>query len=80
MANLSSVDSRAGQPEIDSELHDVAHFVHEEFDDLLDPRAVDECLSQVTARFEGAPVRVVVPLLIRRYVSEELKTRLRQNQ
>jgi len=54
--------------------------VHEEFDDLLDPRAVDECLSQVTARFEGAPVRVVVPLLIRRYVSEELKTRLRQNQ
>jgi hypothetical protein len=80
MANLSSVDLRAGQPEIDSELHDVAHFVHEEFDDLLDPRAVDECLSQVTARFEGAPVRVVVPLLVRRYVSEELKTRLRQNQ
>jgi hypothetical protein len=80
MANLSSVDSRAGQPEIDSELHDVAHFVHEEFDDLLDPRAVDECLSQVTARFEGAPVRVFVPLLVRRYVSEELKTRLRQNQ
>lgn len=80
MANLSSVDLRAGQPEIDSELHDVAHFVHEEFDDLLDPHAVDECLSQVTARFEGAPVRVVVPLLVRRYVSEELKTRLRQNQ
>jgi hypothetical protein len=72
------VHSRPGQPEIDPELHDVAHFVHEEFDGQLDPRAVDECLSQVTARFDGAPVRSFVPLLVRRYVREELRTRLRQ--
>jgi hypothetical protein len=80
MANFLPVDSGRGQPEIDSELHAVAHFVHEEFDDHLDPSAVDECLNQVAARFEGASVRTFVPLLVRRYVREELKTRLPQTQ
>ena len=65
-------------PEVDSELHSVAHIVHEEFDGQVDPRAVDEALSQVTARFDGAPVRVFVPLLVRRYAREELMTRLRE--
>ena len=66
------------EPEVDSELHSVAHIVHEEFDGQVDPRAVDEALSQVTARFDGAPVRVFVPLLVRRYAREELMTRLRE--
>jgi hypothetical protein len=78
MANFSPVDSRSDQPVIDSELHDVAHFVHEEFDGPLDPHVVAECLDQVASRFKGAPVRAFVPLLVRRYVREELKTRLRQ--
>ena len=69
-----------GQPEVDSELHAVKHLVHEEFDDQLDPGAVDETLSRVTSRFEGAPVRVFVPLLVRRYAREELKDRLRDIQ
>jgi Arc/MetJ family transcription regulator len=56
----------------------VAHFVHEEFDDRLDPHAVDECLDQVAAQFAGASVRSFVPLLVRRYVREELQTRLGQ--
>jgi hypothetical protein len=78
MANSSQVDSRSGQPEIDLQLHDIAYFVHEEFDGQVDPQVVDECLNQVAARFANAPVRVFVPLLVRRYAREELITRLRQ--
>ena len=65
------------QPEVDTELHAVKHLVHEEFDEQLDPGAVDETLNSVTSRFTGAPVRVFVPLLVRRYAREELKSRLR---
>jgi len=80
VANSSPVDTRAVQRGIDSELHAVAHFVHEEFDGQLDPRVVDECLHQVAARFEGAPVRSFIPLLVRRYVREELTAHLRRTQ
>lgn len=76
MASFLPDDSRPGLPEIDPELHDVAHLVHEEFDDWLGPVAVDECMDQVAARFVGAPIRSFVPLLVRRYVREELKTRV----
>jgi hypothetical protein len=69
--------SRPG-PEIDPDLHDVAQRVHEEFDDRLDPLIVDECLNQVVARFASAPVRNFVPLLVRRYVREELQARQAQ--
>jgi hypothetical protein len=78
MANSSQVDTTSSQPGIDSELHGVAQFVHEEFDGQVDPQVVDEYLNKVSARFEGAPVRVFVPLLVRRYAREELMTRLRQ--
>jgi hypothetical protein len=78
MANSSQVDTSSGQPEIDTELHGVAQFVHEEFDGQVDPQVVDECLDKVSSRFKGAPVRVFVPLLVRRYTREELLTRLRQ--
>lgn len=61
---------------MDPDLQGVAHLVHEEFDDQLGPRAVDECMDQVAARFVGAPVRSFVPLLVRRYVREELKARV----
>ncbi len=69
-----------GHPEIDTELHAVADFVHEEFDGQLDPRVVDECLGQMAARFDGAQVRSFIPLLVMRYVREELKNRLPQTQ
>lgn len=73
MASFLPVHSRPGRPEIDPDLHDVAHLIHEEFDDQLDPGAIDECLDQVAARFAGAPVRTFIPLLVRRYVREELQ-------
>ena len=78
MDNPAKDDSRSGQPGTDPELRDVAHFVHEEFDGRVDPQVVDDCLTTVTARFVGAPVRVFVPLLVRRYTREELITRLRE--
>ncbi len=51
MVSSLPVHSSPGQPEIDKDLHDVAHLVHEEFDDRLDPRAVDRCLDQIAARY-----------------------------
>jgi hypothetical protein len=78
MARFLPAESRPGQPPIDHDLHDVAHFVHEEFDGRLEPHAVDECLDQVAAQFAGASVRSFVPLLVRRYVREELQARLGQ--
>lgn len=79
MASFSSFHSGPGQPEIDPKLHDVAKIIHQEFDAKLDPNVVDECLDEVAARFKGASVRSFIPLLVRRYVSEELKIRLRQS-
>jgi hypothetical protein len=78
MTSFLEAEPRRDRPSVDPDLHAVAHLVHEEFDSHLDPHTVDECLSQVSARFEGATVRSFVPLLVRRYVREELKGRLRQ--
>ena len=61
---------------INADLQDVAHQVHEEFGDQLDPREVDECLGQVAAKFDDAKVRSFVPLLVHRYVRDELLDRL----
>jgi len=78
MASLLPAGERPGGPAIDPDLQHVAHRIHEEFDEHVDPSAVDECLHQIAARFEGATVRTFIPLLVRRYVREELQTRLRQ--
>jgi hypothetical protein len=69
-------DTLQGRPTINPDLHDVAHQVHEEFDEQLDPLAVDECLSRVAAQFDEATVRSFVPLLVRRYFNDELRERL----
>jgi hypothetical protein len=47
-------------------------MIHQEFDQRLDPQVVDECLNRVAATFENATVRSFVPLLVLRYVSDEL--------
>jgi hypothetical protein len=78
MASSSPVGSGAAPPSVDQDLHDVSHLVHEEFDEHLDPQDVDQCLKKVSARFDGATVRAFVPLLVRRYVREELLVRLKQ--
>lgn len=77
MAVFGSADSPRDHASVDRDLQYVALLVHQEFDDHVDPRAVEECLSQVAARFEGASVRSFIPLLVRRYAREELKQRLR---
>jgi hypothetical protein len=77
MASVPPADSALVRPGVDPDLHVVAHLVHAEFDDQLDPHAVDECLSQVAARFDGASIRSFVPLLVRRYAREELQQNLR---
>jgi hypothetical protein len=78
MASFLPAELRPGRPTIDPDLYEVANRVHEEFDDHVDPSVIDECLNQIAARFAGATVRSFIPLLVRRYVREELQTRLRQ--
>ena len=72
MASSTVFDPRQEQPQINPDLKDLAHQVHEEFDEQLDPLAVDECLNRVAAQFDEAKVRSFVPLLVRRYVNDEL--------
>jgi hypothetical protein len=74
LASSTTFDAREGRPATD--LHDVAQRVHQEFDDRLDPRTVDKCLATVPAKFTDAKVRASVPLLVRRYVSDELHERI----
>jgi hypothetical protein len=52
-----------------------ARQLHEEFDARLGPRAVEECIAEVTGRFADATVLSFVPLLVRRYAREELLRR-----
>jgi len=68
--------TRPGPSRINADLQDLASQVPQELDDRLDPRATDECLAKVAARFVDARVRSFVPLLVRRYVRDELKARL----
>jgi hypothetical protein len=69
-------DATHSQPKVNSDLQLIAHQVHEKFDEQLDPRAVDECFNKVAASFDGATIRSFVPLLVRRYVNEQLHDRL----
>ena len=77
MARSTSSDPRPGEPTINPDLQDVAHQVLEEFADRIDPGEVNECLDQIAAKFDGAKVRSFVPLLVRRYVRDELHERLK---
>ena len=72
MASSTLSEAREGHPSISPDLQDVVHGVHQEFDASLDPLAVDECLVRVGASFDDAKVRAFVPLLVRRYVRDEL--------
>jgi hypothetical protein len=78
MASSSPFDARQDRPKLNGDLQDVAHGVHQEFDQHLDPRAVDECLDRISAKFVDAKVRAFVPLLVRRYASDELHKRVLQ--
>jgi hypothetical protein len=78
MASSSAFDTRQGRPKLTDDLQDVAHGVHQEFDEHLSPRVVDECLDRMAEKFIHAKVRAFVPLLVRRYASDELHKRVRQ--
>ena len=76
MDSSTSLHPPVGLPEINADLQEVAREVHQEFAEQLDPREVDECLARVAATFDDASVRSFVPLLVRRYVNDELHDRL----
>jgi hypothetical protein len=73
MTSSTTSDARPDRLRISADLHDVAQQVHEEFDGSLEPRAIDECLTRMAAKFDDAKVRSFVPLLVRRYVRVELQ-------
>lgn len=76
MVSSAASSTTPARPDINADLQDVAYRVHEEFDEKLDPRTIDECLATVAAQFADAKVRSFVPLLVRRYVRDELQARL----
>jgi hypothetical protein len=76
MASSTTYDPRQDPPKISGDLQDVARGVHEEFDVLLDPAMVNESLERVSAKFADAKIRGFVPLLVRRYVNDELHKRI----
>ncbi len=76
MASPTASSAHPDRPQINADLQKVAHLVHEEFDDRLDPHAIDDCLANVAARYADARVRSFVPLLVRRYVRDELQALL----
>jgi len=78
MASSAVLEARREGPSINPDLQEVALRVHDEFDERLDPSAVDECLHRVAATFDDAKVRSFVPLLVRRYVNDELQERLQE--
>lgn len=66
-------EARPSRPEVSADLQDVAQQVHQEFDASIDPRSIDECITRIAAKFDDAKVRSFVPLLVRRYVRDELR-------
>ena len=76
MASPQALDAGSGRPKINADLLDVADQLHREFANRLTSCEVNECLYQVAAKFEDANVRSFVPLLVRRYVRDELQARL----
>lgn len=76
MASSNAFDALPGRPTINPDLEDVADQVRHQFADRIDPGEVDECLARVAAKFDDAKVRSFVPLLVRRYVVDELQGRI----
>jgi hypothetical protein len=76
MVSSTLFDAQSNQPLVPADLQDVAQQVQREFADRLDSGEVDECLHRVSAKFDDAAVRSFVPLLVRRYVREELHASL----
>jgi len=70
MTSSAASHARPRQPEISADLQDVAHQLHQEFDERLDS------LTRLSAKFDNAKVRSFVPLLVRRYARDELLGRL----
>jgi hypothetical protein len=73
----TAFDSRQDQSKLNGDLLDIAEQIHQEYDAQLGQHTVDECLHRVAARFDNATVRSFVPLLVRRYVRDELRGHLR---
>ncbi|GAB3598986.1 hypothetical protein GCM10027446_30310 [Angustibacter peucedani] len=72
---LSPPDIGADRPSLRPDLADVVTAVHKDFDERVGPRQVDEVLDEVASRFDQAPVRAFVPLLVQRYTRETLLSR-----
>jgi len=76
MASSTAINPRQGGPKINADLQEIAQQVREEFANRLNADEVDECLDRVAAKFDGAKVRSFVPLLVGRYVRDELHERI----
>jgi hypothetical protein len=63
--------------DLDTDLTAVAQSLHAQYDDNLGHRTVDSEIRLVANRFDKAPIRAFVPLLVRRYAGANLRGRTR---
>jgi hypothetical protein len=78
MASSTTFNPRQNLSKVNGDLQDVARRVHEEFDEQLDATVVNASLERVSGMFADAKIRGFVPLLVRRYVNDELQERVEQ--
>jgi hypothetical protein len=78
MASSTTFNRRQNLSKVNGDLQDVARRVHEEFDEQLDATVVNASLERVSGMFTDAKIRGFVPLLVRRYVNDELQERVEQ--
>jgi hypothetical protein len=78
MASSTTFNRRQNLSKVNGDLQDVARRVHEEFDEQLDATVVNARLERVSGMFTDAKIRGFVPLLVRRYVNDELQERVEQ--
>jgi len=72
--------TRPDSPALSNDLLAVAGVLHGEFDARLGAAVVDTEIHRVADQFTDAPIRAFVPLLVRRYVGDELDEQTEQEQ
>jgi hypothetical protein len=60
---------------IGDQLAHVRARLHAQYDRDLDPRVVDDAVSEATARFENARIQQFVPVLVDRIARDKLRSR-----
>lgn len=76
--HVSATPDMAPRPADGGEVTDVERRLTTEFSGLVPPAEVSRCVARVATGFEGAPVRVYVPVLVERIARQWLRDAVRE--